>query len=588
MRKIDHIAEVVQSKFRAWEDARSEKTAKWEQYYRLWRCIESEEDKTRSTERSKIKIPATKGAIDAAFDNIYSMIFSRTPFFDVEGRTVEWMPRAEIIKQYLSYLFYKQKFPSQYAMFIKEMLLYGTGIGMVEITRDVVKHIEKRPRFDFAGLQIGSVVEVVEKEVIRPRFQPISIFDFFIDPSTEGIQEGEGCIVRSRKFLHELRAKQRKGIISGVEFLEDNGHTGDMDDELEYRLGIGGMSNIGTDKRKVVLDYWGWMDEEDLEKAGYEGEIEDGGAEVHAIVCDGVCLKLAPNPLVTKERPFVKDCFEEIPGEFYGIGIAEICEGPQRALDATVRARLDNKAIAINQIFGINVKRLVPGQDLKVYPGKTFLVEGPVREAIEQFRVADVTSGTYQEAIEYERYIQEASGISKSLGGLPVKRGEMSATESQYIQAQQGMRIRALVKNMEDNSLREIIRLYYQIILQFLDIPEVIKVTGENGESINLTISPESIAGDYEFIPLGTVALNEQDKVNKLIQFLGMTANPVDAQLVNRPLLLRKVYEGIFGSKDVDIAIRPVPQDVALMNAGNIPNTGSPPAMPDETGVPNG
>ena len=578
MRAIDHIAGIIENKKTDWSSARDGKKQDWERYYRVWRCVESEEDKSRESERSTVKMPGSKVAIDTAYDNIYSMVFGRDPFFEIKGRQLEDEIKAELISQYISYLMEKQKFPAEFGLFIKEMLIYGTGLGEVEVETA----IEKRIALDEFGNQI-----VEEKSINRPRFKHISIFDFFIDPSAKDIPSASGLCVRSFKRVPELKKLQRQGVISGVNFLEESLKPKDVDEDLRYRLQESGVTipTGAEDGRIEVLRYWGWMDEVDLRIAGFQGEIEDGGAEIYAIVANGVTLKLSMNPFYTQERPFVKDCYEEVPSEFYGLGICEITDGPQRALDATVRARIDNKALSIAQMFGIDVTRMVEGQDMTVYPGKVWLSEGDINQAIKQFTVQDVTSGTYIDAQEYERYIQEGSKISKMLGGQPVKRGEMSATESSAITQQQSVGIRATVRSLEDNALKEILRWYYQISLQFLDVPETLKVQTEEGGQLLLTITADDIIGDYDFIPQGTSAIAMKDELNKTLQFMQLTTNPVDVQMTDRAYLITKVYK-MLGFNDIEKALSGIKQEEAITNAQGMKGAGSQ-TKASEPGMPN-
>ncbi|MHA2063536.1 MAG: portal protein [Candidatus Thorarchaeota archaeon] len=315
----------------------------------------------------------------------------------------------------------------------------------------------------------------------------------------------------------------------------------------------------------VVLTYWGWMPEETLKGSNYKGEIKDGGAEVCCMVGAGhVLLKLEPNPFLTRKRPFVKDCFEEIPHEFYGLGIPEISDGAQKALDTVVRQRIDNKAVGINNIFAVDARRLMPDQDLTVHPNKVFLTDGRPSDIFHQFTVQDMTSSTYRDSAEYERWIQEGAGISKTLGGMPMQK-EASATESKLVYGQASQRIKMVVQNLEENSLKSVMKWYYQIIMQFLNIPEFLRVT-DAPEQIKpalveglLSVSPQNIAGDYDFVPMGTYHIGLQDNLGKHMQWLQITANPMDVQMTNRAFHLQQAYKAIFGLRDLDKAFVPKP-----------------------------
>lgn len=576
-RKIDIAAGYIEDLYSDWSAARTTKANKWRQYYRVWRLIEDEVDKKTTHEKSKIKIPATKQAVATAVDNIFHMSVGPDQFFDIRGRQVEDDIKAALVKSYIDYLFYREGFKGKFAEFITELCIYGTAIGMIKLNTVMDKRIKNIPNYLY-DMKVSSENIVEKKEISRPEFEHISIYDFYIDPSAKTINEAEGVIVRSNKRLKELYTYQRSGIISGVELIKDKPEV-ELDDHYSYRLNKSGIT-ASKFKGVTVKQFWGWLDEDILKECGFEGQIEDGGAEVLCITANGdTVLKLVNNPLLTEERPFVKDCFEEVPGEFYGIGICEATEGAQAGLDATVRQRIDNKALAINQIYSINVQKLVPGQDLDIYPGKKFLTNGD--DAIKPIVFPDVTNGSYHEAQEFERYIQKSAGISEMFGGIPTSK-EQSATESRLLINQSSLRAKTIVISLEYNVIRNILRFYYMMIQQFLNVPEIIKVqtTGGGAESL-LEITADQIAGDYDFIPMGTSTLAAKDSVTKLIELLTRTANPYDVQVVNRPYLIRKIYE-MLGFNDADRAIVNVPPQQMLQNAQMGKNVGSAPRMPQE------
>jgi len=579
------------------------KKEKWEQYYRIWRLIETAADKTRLSEKSMLRMPATKQAIDSAYDHIMSIVFSIDPPFNIAGRQVEDDIKAELVKQYIAYLFQKEQFERKYGEGLKELLVYGTMIGRVSPKIVLEKKLEVEPRYEpqqeidqFAAVQtrdvlVGHDPVVAESRVIRPFYQTISIWNFFPDPMASNCEDAEGLILRSWPSMQSLRKMERAGEIEGIKQLKEQKATEEDKDFLQ-RLAMIGIQPQEVDRSKnpMALEYWGWLEEDVLRKAGYPKEkIVDGGAEVTAIVCGDTTLKLIKNPFITNERPFVKACYEEAPGEFHGIGIVEASHGAQRALEATVRSRIDNKALAINTMWGINTRRLVHGQNMSVFPGKQWLTNGPIREAIEQFKVDDVTSGSYQEAAEFERYIQEGARVSRSLGGQPVKRGEMSATESGALTQAANTAILNVVKRLDRDILKPVLRWYYQIIEQFLDIPDDLILTNEqSGEKYNISVTPEAIAGDYDFIPMGTTNIMDQNRLSKLQHFMQMVIqSQVLIQMVDLKYLLKTQYKLLMGPKEMDKVLSGVNQGQAVVNSQAMQNQGSMAKPPQQGGAPN-
>jgi len=605
-RKIDYFAGFVHERYSAWRAARSKKRESWDDYYRQWRCMESAEDKTRKSERSQVKMPATKAAVDTAHDALMMTLFGRDPWFLITGREPRDYVPADTLTFYLKFLFERENFVQKFSDFVLELCYAGTGIGRVEIETTQQQRVitERVPQvlreIDSEGNEtrheVGERMEPVSitKSVNRPKFSYVPLYNFFIDPAAMSIPDAEGVIVRAFPRVEKLWRMEQAGSISGVKRLLSRPTTPPPESAnmggIRNRLSMGGIVPAATEKnRHMTLEWWGWADKKTLQKSGFKGEIGDDGAEVFSIVGpDQTTLKLISTPFITKERPFVASCFQKIPDEFYGLGIPEITTGPQRALDATVRSRIDNKAMAINTMFAMNLKRMVPGQSMSLFPGKTFFTNDDVDKTIKQFEVRDVTSGSYRDAAEYERYIQDAPGISRGMGGMPVKRGEMSATESAYLQQQQSVRIRALVSHIERTAVKPILKWYYKMVIQFLDVPEIIQVVGPQGDIQSLSnITPETLSGNYDFIPQGTVSIQAENKIAKLQQLVTLAlSSPMGQQLID----FKKYIEVAGRLMDVETSdiLRPISQEQAIVNSQAMQTSGSvarPPEMRQQGGT---
>jgi hypothetical protein len=574
--------------FEDWRSARSSLEESWMEYYRSWRCIQDAQDSTRSSERSQLKIPATKEAVNNAADSMFEILFAPRPYFRIQPQYVDLTgfdpalaamelnmraQRAEKIGKYIAYLHQREHFQNKVHQAIIEGCLYGTVIGRIIAKPRLNKSSRKRRIEQPIKGPDGQVFDVIEtntvdnfeQRVIHPFLQHVPLENFYIDPSATEVNEGKGVIVRSwqKRFqLNQLKAEGVIDLLPGEESTPEN-------DELRHRKqAYMGLEVQTTPDDVELLEYWGWMDAETLDKVGFKDYDKDlGGTEICAIIADKQwLLKLTKNPHYSGERPFVKANFEKVPGEFYGIGIGEISSGPQRALDATVRSRLDNKALSINTMYGINVDKFLPGQNLKTYPGKAFLFRGDPREALMPMVTPDVTGGSYQEAIEYERYIQSAHGISRMVGGMPSKRGEQTATEISQLMGAANTRLKMLVKSFEDDFIAPALRWYTRIILQNMDSTEMFTMLdNESGAVMYESITPEDIAEDFDFVPQGSYSLNSQQELQRRISFLQLTANPVDMQFVNRQYLLKKIYETFdFDDNDVAVLGQVPPQQQAL------------------------
>ena len=59
-------------------------TAKWDEYYRLWRGIWDSSDRLRKSERSRIIAPALQQAVESSVAELEEATFGRGKWFDIQ------------------------------------------------------------------------------------------------------------------------------------------------------------------------------------------------------------------------------------------------------------------------------------------------------------------------------------------------------------------------------------------------------------------------------------------------------------------------------------------------------------------------
>ena len=83
----------VASKVELWEEHRNTTyLSKWDEYYRIWRGIWAGEDKTRSSENSKLISPATQQAIESTVAELEEAIFGQEKWFDLRDNVGDQDP----------------------------------------------------------------------------------------------------------------------------------------------------------------------------------------------------------------------------------------------------------------------------------------------------------------------------------------------------------------------------------------------------------------------------------------------------------------------------------------------------------------
>ena len=556
------LAGYVTSKFTTWKAARIQLEIKWLEYYRIYRCLADAQDASRNSERSQLKVPLTKEAITNFVISSMSTLFPVDPWFQLSPTTPN-NGRPAVAAQFIRYLMNRDRFEEAARTLLTEMGIYGTCIGRIRPVKATHQSIVKtqmppQPVVDPSTGQVLDMfapppqVERQEIDYVHPALEPVSIFNFYTNPvaTGPGRKEADGVIARSWLSRSQLEQMKAEGTIDRLPLLQNDtpGPVIDQSDNLYRRLASTGIAATADSDHYTLLEWHGYIPPAILKDAGITPETTPEGVELGKEMVLFVCNDMVLNddmepPLWYGDRPFVVGWFERIPGEFYGRGITEASYGPQKALDATVRARIDNLAISLNVTGAVNRNKLAPNENLNWYPGKMLQLTCPPNEAVSFLQVPDVTSSTYPASAEYERWIQAAHGVQPSMGGRSTKRGEQTATEVSQLMGQAAGLVKEICRAFENNVLEPTLRWYARILFQFPNPEEQFYVLGPNGQMALQSIQAADIASDMEFIPMGVIQTDMAQQGQKILNVLTATANPLDAPFVNRPALLQRYFE---------------------------------------------
>jgi hypothetical protein len=137
-------------------------------------------------------------------------------------------------------------------------------------------------------------------------------------------------------------------------------------------------------------------------------------------------------------------------------------------INGASRLLVDNKALAGNCMFEIDVEALVPGQDLSsVYPGKKWVLRPGARgPAIRPVAVPDV-SGVLLEMIQlFESYAEAAGGVSTP----PVpENAAANATGLSIALSAAGEGLRSVIRRLDDEIVEPLVERVYRWIMEYGD-----------------------------------------------------------------------------------------------------------------------
>lgn len=384
---------------------------RWEEYYRLWRGIFKETDKTRKSERSKLISPALQQAIEATVAEIEEAVFGNGRWFDisedvVEAASTEQKVQLEQIRKKLAEDMNRANMKAAASEIFLLGALTGTGIGKLSVDK-VTEYV----------LDNQLQLEAIDRWLVE--LTPVLPIEFLVDPTANSIDDSIGCAHETVVPKIDVLRKMDQGIYREVELGEAEDEQ--KDDEKSSNQALG---------KTKIFEYHGLIPEsfiteekvdveegeefEDLSGVINEGTVDIVGdtlVEAIVVIANGdKVLKSVRNPLPRADRAFISYQHDTVPNKFWGRGVGEKGYNPQKALDAELRGRIDGMAYAIHPMLAADATKLPRGQRLTVEPGKTILTNGPPGQAFQEFRFGSVNNQTFPQSQDLERMVQMGTG----------------------------------------------------------------------------------------------------------------------------------------------------------------------------------
>ena len=376
----------------------------WDEYYRLWRGIWLQEDRTRQSEKSRLIAPALQQAVESSVAELEEATFGRGKWFDVQDDMLDQDPSdAEYIRNLLQEDLEKTGCKDAVCEVFLNGAIYGTGVGKIVVDQT----IERTPSEVPVAGTLTTTRQLVEIPSIDVRVEPISPKEFLIDPAANSIDEALGVAHEVIKPRYHVVEGIRSGIYRDVP-LDGDYQTTRISYDPETR------SADESDSVKIC-EYWGLVPKRFLkpgkDKDDFEYTKSDELVEAVVTICnDEHILRVEENAFMMEDRPFISYQHDIVPNKFWGRGVAEKGYNPQKALDAEMRARIDSLALTTTPMMAADATRLPRGIKFEVRPGKTVLTNGSPREAIMPLDMGTTDPSTFNQVASLQNMIQMGTG----------------------------------------------------------------------------------------------------------------------------------------------------------------------------------
>jgi len=477
----------------------------WDEYYRLWRGIWLQEDRTRQSEKSRLIAPALQQAVESSVAELEEATFGRGKWFDVQDDMLDQDPSdAEYIRNLLQEDLEKTGCKDAVCEVFLNGAIYGTGIGKIVVDQTIERSPSEVP---VAGT-LTTTRQLVEIPSIDVRVEPISPKEFLIDPSANSINEALGV-------AHEV-IKPRYHVVEGIR----SGIYRDVPLDGDYqttRISYDPETKSADESDSVkITEYWGKVPKRFLkpkaDKDDFEYTKSDELVEAVVTICnDEFILRVEENAFMMEDRPFISYQHDIVPNKFWGRGVCEKGYNPQKALDAEMRARIDSLALTTTPMMAADATRLPRGIKFEVRPGKTVLTNGSPREAIMPLDMGTTDQSTFNQVASLQNMIQMGTGSADTGAAATDTASGMSMMQSAAIKRQ-----KRTLMNFQNTFL----------------IPMINKCMWRK---IQFDVDRYPVS-DYKFIPYSTMGIMAKElEMTQMVQML--QAIPKDSPAFNVILL---------------------------------------------------
>jgi hypothetical protein len=481
---FDNLGSIIESRLKESEQARLYDEKRWLRSYRNYRGIYGSDMAFRDSEKSKVFVKVTKTKVLAAYGQLIEVLFSQGKFPIGIFPTTDPTGVAK-------YAHLKPENMQQQDQRMDDIYGFegdGREVTPGSTTNDILNGLTKK--YGKAGFEEGPAPDLKTMPQIEP---------------------AEEAARNMEKLIHDqLEETQAISIMRHVLFE---------------------MCLLGTGVLKGPFNY---------EQAVHQWVLDDNGERVYQPKSKLVprveavsCWDLYPDPdaITIDDADYViMVCpYELNPYQFFGVGIPENMQDSQQVMNGHARMAIDNLALSGNLVFDVDETMLVPGQDMKVFPGKIFRRQsGQPGQAIHGLKFPNTANENLMMFDRFRQLADESTGIpSYSHGTTGVQSTTRTAAGMSMLMGAAALSIKTVIKNIDDYLLKPLGNSLFYWNMQF------------NSER------PE-IQGDLDIKAQGTSSLMQKEvRSQRLMTFMQTASNPSLAPFVKWHTCLKEVAKSL-------------------------------------------
>ena len=326
--------------------------------------------------------------------------------------------------------------------------------------------------------------ELLKVDVLknRPTARVLRTENIHVDPTADSIKDSTFIIheyvtnlssLRKEAFLYDADSLDKlEKIIDDLTDINPNGEVIPYND----------TSFAFSDKNRKKIRIFEFFGEYDLDGDGINEQVVMVLARSSANSNEDVVLSIQENPFPFKSPPIVAiPLFKE---EFscYGKPLAALLEDEQKLMTSIMRGVIDNMSNSNNGVKffrkgaldAVNMNKLINGE--KYIEVKS---NEPIQSIIMDGSFNELPSSFYNLFSLIDQHAESMSGINKFMQGVSTSEMKSAASNFSAVMSQSQIRLMDIVNNVT-NGLKEIITMWIEMSMAYMEDDEIEKITGIN------------------------------------------------------------------------------------------------------------
>lgn len=446
-----------------------------------------------NTPRSSYAMPITFDQIESAIPAIMQALFGMPEWFQVEADAGGNIQAARAVGARLKHVLDHNKdefgfsFENDIELAVKQLLMYGNGGVSIEWNAEkkapVISWVDLRDIYFDPGASIPSVD--FNRSIIRHTMKTVDEIITWRDTPGMNIPEND-------QLWH--MAKSRPSALSDTTKQVQNALLGYINTDPSMTATV----PLPADNQIEVLTYY-------------------SKSRIIIVLNRQWVAFNAPNDYGFIPLAFAP-CYI-VPGQSYGLSVADVLEKTQRYMEALMNLHLDELHLALEPPRAQKAGSTLTPNQQRWAPGRVFKFSDPKADMI-PFMPNGVTANIFEELNYLMASGERRTGInSLGQGGIPLPSNANRTMGGMQMQLSgSALRLYPLVKHIEDYLLVPMLYKCHRMTQIHTGLEDQLPATGEQGQPVN--VSGAAFRLPVTFKILAASKMLSRDKLAQVIPFI--------------------------------------------------------------------